>query len=176
MSASQAQDMPELIVTRMVPDEWAIYRQVRLAALTDAPYAFSSSLERELGYDDDLWRQRLRRAATFLAWQDGRPVGTATGKLDDPEDEFHVPGAWQLVGMWVDGSARGSGIADQLVDAVGEHARAEGAHTLVLWVTEPNSRARSFYQRMGFTCTGARQLVRPDEPGRFEVQMARQLG
>jgi GNAT superfamily N-acetyltransferase len=164
------------MVARMVPDEWAVYRQVRLAALTDAPDAFSSTVERELTFDDDLWRQRLRRAATFLAWQGGRPVGTATGKLDDPDEEFHVPGAWQLVGMWVDGAVRGSGVADELVEAVAGHARAEGAATLVLWVTEPNSRARSFYQRMGFASTGARQLVRPDEPGCFEVQMARQLG
>ena len=70
-----------------------------------------STLERELGFDDQVWRQRLgsATAATFLAWHDGEPAGTATGKTEDPDDEFAVPGAWQLVGMWVDPRARGHG-------------------------------------------------------------------
>jgi GNAT superfamily N-acetyltransferase len=176
MSVSKAEDIPAgLLITRLVPEQWAIYRQVRLAALTDAPYAFGSTLERERAFDDDRWQQRIRRAATFLALREGRPVGTATGVLDDPQDEFHVPGAWQLVAMWVTASARGIGAADLLVQAVADHARAEGASALVLWVTDVNDRARAFYRRMGFASTGARQPVRPSEPDHWEEQMARQL-
>ena len=37
-------------------------------------------------------------------------------------------------------------------------------------------RAKAFYRRMGFTPTGARQPVRPDEPDHIEEQMILDLG
>jgi len=165
----------ETAVRRVRPEEWRVYRQVRLAALAEAPYPFGSTLERERAFEESVWRQRLgsATAATFLAWKDGEPTGTATGKVDDQDDEYAVPGAWQLVGMWVDPRARGLGVADVLVEAVAGHARAEGAVSLVLWVTELNDRAGSFYERVGFLRTGARQPVRPDEPDHWEEQMIR---
>ncbi|HEX9065031.1 MAG TPA: GNAT family N-acetyltransferase, partial [Streptosporangiaceae bacterium] len=88
---------------------------------------------------------------------------------------FAVPGAWQLVGMWVDPAVRGRGVAGPLVETVAGHAAAEGADTLVLWVTEVNHRAQAFYRRLGFAPTGARQPVRPDEPDLIELQMIRLL-
>jgi ribosomal protein S18 acetylase RimI-like enzyme len=178
MTADQAPDAPgRTIIRRLVPGDWELSRRVRLAALAEAPYAFMSTLGRELGFDDQVWRERLglATAATFLAWQDGEPAGTATGKAEDPDDEFAVPGAWQLVGMWVDPLARGAGVADALIEAVAGHAADRGAPALVLWVTEVNDRARAFYQRVGFSRTGARQPVRPTEPDHWEEQMIRQL-
>jgi ribosomal protein S18 acetylase RimI-like enzyme len=163
------------VITRAGPQDWQVYRRVRFAALADAPYAFSSTLEREQGYADDFWRQRLGSvtAATFLAWQDSEPVGAATGKVEDAADEHAIPESWQLVGMWVDPCARGLGVADALVEAVAGHAASQGAEALVLWVTEINDRARRFYERMGFQPTGVRQVVRPDEPDHWEQQMIR---
>jgi len=165
-------------VRRVRPEEWQVYRQVRLAALAEAPYAFMSTLEREQGFGEDIWRQRLgsTSAATFIAWRDREPTGTATGKIDDPAEEYTVPGAWQLVAMWVDPRSRGLGVADELVETVARHARAKGAVSLVLWVTEVNDRARACYKRLGFVPTGARQPVRPDEPDHWEEQMIRRLG
>jgi GNAT superfamily N-acetyltransferase len=163
------------VITRARPHDWQLYRRVRLAALADAPYAFSSTLERERAFADDVWRQRLGSVttATFLAWHDGEPVGAATGKVEDPADEHAIAESWQLVGMWVDPRARGLGVADALVEAVAGHAASQGAQALVLWVTEINDRARRFYERMGFQPTGVRQVVRPDEPDHWEQQMIR---
>ena len=178
MTAHDTADPPgRTVIRRLVPDDWELSKRVRLAALAEAPYAFMSTLERELGFDDQVWRQRLgsATAVTFLAWHEGEPAGTATGKAEDPGDEFAVPGAWQLVGMWVDPLARGLGVADALIEAVAGHASAAGAPVLLLWVTEVNDRARAFYQRMGFSRTGARQPVRPTEPDHWEEQMIRQL-
>ncbi len=165
-------------VSRVHPAEWRVYRQVRLAALAEAPYAFMSTLEREQAFGEDTWRERLGSptAATFIAWRDGEPTGTATGIIDDGAEEYAVPGAWHLVGMWVDPNARGIGVAAQLVETVAEHARAERAASLVLWVTEINDRARRFYKKLGFVPTGARQPVRPEEPEHWEEQMIRRLG
>jgi GNAT superfamily N-acetyltransferase len=162
-------------VRRLGPDDWEISRHVRLTALAEAPYAFMSTLAREQRFDEQEWRRRLSSptAATFLAWVDANPAGTATGKVDDPDDEFTVPGSWQLVGMWVEPGARGTGLAERLIDAVADHAREQGATSLILWVTEVNARARAFYQRVGFVPTGSRQPVREDEPENWEEQMIR---
>jgi ribosomal protein S18 acetylase RimI-like enzyme len=163
-------------VRRAGPDQWLVYRNLRLAALAEAPYAFSSTLERELAFDDQVWQQRLgsRAVATFLAWEGDQVVGMATGKPEDPGDDFAVPGAWQLVAMWVSPAVRGTGVAAALVEAVAEHVRGTGAAAVVLWVTEVNDRARRFYERLGFRPTGCRQPLRPDEPGNTEVQLIRQ--
>ncbi len=171
--------MPSRVrIRRAHPDDWPACKRVRLAALEEAPYAFGSTLERELAFADRLWRQRLESAsaASFLAWLGTEPVGMAVGLADDPGDEFAVPGAWQLVGMWADPRVRGLGVAGPLVEVVAAHARAQGAASLVLWVTEVNDRARSFYRRMGFTGTGMRQLVRPEQPDHWEEQMIRYFG
>lgn len=168
---------PDLEVRRLTPGDWAVSRRVRLAALAEAPYAFMSTLEREREFDEQAWRQRLASpvAATFMAWVDGEPAGTATGKIDKPGEEFAVPGGWQLVAMWVDPAVRGTGVAGALVETVARHAASQGAGTLVLWVTEVNDRARAFYRRLGFAPTGASQPVRPDEPDHIELQMIRRL-
>ena len=178
MAPEQAASAPARTqVRRLGPDDWEISRAVRLTALAEAPYAFMSTLAREQQFDEQVWRGRLSSpaAATFVAWVDGQPAGTATGKIDDPDDEFTFPGSWQLVGMWVDPRARGTGVADRLIETVAGHARDQDATAVTLWVTEVNARARVFYQRMGFTPTGARQPVREDEPDHWEEQMIRRF-
>jgi GNAT superfamily N-acetyltransferase len=164
-------------IRRLEPDEWATLRQVRLTSLADAPDAFSSTLDREQDFDEQLWRSRIASSAIFVAWLDGRPAGMAAGV---PEQTARAagfgdaaPGVSHLVSMWVSPQARGKGIADGLVESVCQWARTDGATTVELWVTDVNARARAFYRRMGFVSTGKRQPVRPDEPDRWEEQLTR---
>jgi ribosomal protein S18 acetylase RimI-like enzyme len=154
----------ECEIRRVRPEDWAGLRDVRLAALADAPRAFASTLEQEIGYDERRWRERISRAAFFLAWNGGRPVGLVGGF--GQED-----GGWHVISMWVSPPARGAGLADRLIGAVARHARAEGAPTLTLWVTDGNDRARAFYRRAGFRSTGRRQPVRPQTPELWEEEM-----
>jgi len=53
--------------------------------------------------------------------------------------------------------------------------RADGAECLTLWVADASARARAFYRRTGFRSTGRRQLVRPEEPDRWEEEQALDL-
>jgi len=164
-------------IRRVRAGEWAAYRQVRLAALAEAPYAFSTTLDQESAKDDAYWQDRAAHGIPmFIAWQDGEPAGLA-GAFVVPDGELPrgVRRAWHLVSMWVSPSARGSGLAERLVQAVADAARANGATRLILWVTEVNERARAFYGRLGFLPTGARQLVRPDEPDHWEEERSLDL-
>lgn len=141
-----------ITVERVSEQDWRTLRDVRLRALAEAPQAFGSTLERELAFDESTWRERAAAGRTFLALRAGQVVGLA-GYYVEPghEDER------QLVSMWVDPYARGSGAAALLVSAVREAAAAEGARTLTLFVADGNDRARHLYERLGFRSTGERQ-------------------
>ena len=150
----------------LVTADWAQLRAARLAALADAPYAFASTLDRELGFTEQVWRERAGSGRAVGAWHGDAIVGMATGL---PEDGGS---GWQLVGMWVSPRWRGKDVASRLVAEICTLAQQSGARAMTLWVTEVNDRARAFYVKRGFRPTGARQPVRPDEPDTFEDEMA----
>ena len=154
----------EYEIRRLAPDDWAAFRDVRLAALADAPYAFAGTLDTEAGYDERRWREWIGRSAFFLGWDGDRPDGMVGGYGQQD-------GGWHVISMWVAPQARGAGLAGRLIGAVARHARGQNAPTLTLWVTDGNDRARAFYQRAGFRGTGRRQQVRPEDPGLWEEEM-----
>jgi GNAT superfamily N-acetyltransferase len=145
------------------PDDWQEYREIRLKALSDAPYAFSSTLEREVQAGEADWRRRLAGRAQFVVRQAGRAVGMAGG--------FVEAGMPHLISMWVDPDWRGRGVADVLVRAVLGWARRAGYPAILLWVTVDNLPAQRLYARHGFRATGVTQPVRPETPDELEQEM-----
>jgi GNAT superfamily N-acetyltransferase len=149
-------------------DDWQAMRDVRLAALRDAPQAFASTYEREAAFTEADWQRRIDGGGSFLAYEPelGRaPAGIAGG--------FETgPGTIELVSMWVRPQARGSGIGQALVEAVVGWARDRGASRVHLWVTESNGHARLLYERCGFRPTAERQPL-PSDPEVTEIGMVR---
>lgn len=139
-------------IRRIGPEDWREWREVRLAALKDAPDAFGSTYEREIAFGEADWRTRLTRGGPIVAELDGRIVGCAAG-VPDADD----PSTVEVYAMWVAASARGGGAAGALIESIVSDAREAGAKRVHLWVTETNERARAFYRRHGFTETGERE-------------------
>ncbi|HKB34553.1 MAG TPA: GNAT family N-acetyltransferase [Candidatus Dormibacteraeota bacterium] len=133
---------------RLEPEDWKVFRTIRLAALKEAPYAFGSTWEGEINRSDEDWRQAVTSRLRFVAVLDDQVVGMAAG------GESNVTGTAALTSLWVDPGARGRGVGDRLVTAVLEWAKAEGFSQVLLWVTEGNSRAESLYRRNGFSRSG----------------------
>lgn len=132
--------------------DWALLRTTRLTALLDAPDAFLSTHEREVGFAEDVWRRRLRGGGHFGATAgSGELSGIVAGVLNDDDQTERY-----LVGMWVSPAARGSGTADALMTAVTGWARDTGGDRLVLDVADGNEPARRLYVRHGFQRTGNR--------------------
>jgi GNAT superfamily N-acetyltransferase len=152
------------------PVDWREFRDVRLAALADAPYAFGSTLERERAFTETEWRDRLSRRAQFLATAGGRPVATAAGILTEQA------GSAELVSMWVDPGWRGRGVGQLLVERVLKWAADQGSAQVLLWVTDGNLPAETLYLSLGFEHTGERQPVLPEDPARLESRMVLRLG
>jgi GNAT superfamily N-acetyltransferase len=141
---------------------------VRLAALRDAPYAFGSTFEAEVGASEDSWRLRLADRARFVAERDGQVVGTVAGGSSGFE------GTAALTALWVDPKARGRGVGESLVNTVLDWAEHSGYGRVVLWVVDGNESAERLYRRTGFKRTGAVQTVRPGD-ARVEYEMFRAL-
>jgi GNAT superfamily N-acetyltransferase len=142
---------------RLGPDDWQAFRQVRLASLADAPYAFGSTLAREQDFDEATWRHRLApgNGVAVLAYADLDPVGVMG--IYEPR-----PGRALLVAAWVDPAARGRGVGDALVAEVLAWARERGYAEVGLRVADGNEPARKLFLRNGFTPTGEREPLDSD--------------
>jgi GNAT superfamily N-acetyltransferase len=149
-------------------------RALRLCALADAPFAFSSSRERELDRPESFWHDLANESdgatsrATFVAVDDGRWIGMA-GVLafsDDPECGL----VW---GMWVAPSERRTGVGRQLMDSVRSWATTQGLKRLRLSVSnsERSGPARSFYEALGFRATGEQEPMESDPSLRADVMI-----
>src|SRR6476469_5237758 len=67
-------------VRAMAPDDWRLWRDLRLSALADAPEAFGSSLADWETADERRWRRRLEDVPfNVIALTGDVPVGQASG-------------------------------------------------------------------------------------------------
>lgn len=158
----------ELRVRRAIPGDEDVVRTLRLAALADAPNAFSSTLDVEAAWSPSDWQEWISRGATFIAEDSDGPKGIVAG-----EPNWDDPGSAFLIAMWVHPVLRGTGAADKLVACVLSWARAEGASGVWLHVDKGGDRARRCYERKGFRATG-HEIVR--KRGGLLVEMYCPLG
>jgi RimJ/RimL family protein N-acetyltransferase len=136
------------------PDEWAVLRDVRLAALQDAPDAFYSTYEDTKDRPEASWRAWPSRGVAMGAWVDEKPVGMV-GVATTEE----APAEADLFAMWVAPTACGSGAADLLVRRAVDWAAEQGCTSVSLEVAPGNQRAERVYARHGFVLTGAAATV-----------------
>jgi hypothetical protein len=70
-------------LTVLTPDDWPLWRELRLRALTESPEAFGSRLAdwQVEGDREERWRGRLGIPASHdvVASLDGEPVGMVSG-------------------------------------------------------------------------------------------------
>jgi len=159
------------LVRETVMDDWPALREIRLAALQDAPDAFASTYAREKTFDEAAWRARAARGGSFLAYVPEISASEPVGLVGGYEEQ---PGTVGLISMWVRPRARGHGVGEALIVAVLDWAQARHARSVNLWVTETNKPARRLYERCGFKPTGERQPL-PSNPALGELAMARKL-
>lgn len=164
------------IVQRADEDDWARLRDVRIAALQDAPDAFGASLTRELGFGERHWRMRLRGSPWWLASVEAPGGGMQdVGLVGLIEEPGAPPDARHVVSMWVAPEHRRAGAGSALLEAVLAHATADRASRVTLWLVEGNVAGAELYQRHGFVQTGERTaLVR--DPSRTEERWECRLG
>lgn len=164
--------MSEIIVRALTEDDWQQYRSVRLAALEDSPEAFVATLEQEQGYDEQFWRERMRRSQRLIAEVDGQAVGVASlGEASGGNSDVA-----ELFGLWVAPDSRGAGVATRLVQAGADAARRAGRTHLAYWVGTDNGRGVAFASGVGFRPTDSRRPMRVVSESDEEIAMVLALG
>lgn len=85
------------------------------------------------------------------AFIDGKIVGTASF-CPSRWEKFNSCG--EVVTIYLLPEYMGKGIGTMLMDACVQELQLLGFTTIILWVLEDNYRARHFYEKYGFICTG----------------------
>jgi ribosomal protein S18 acetylase RimI-like enzyme len=169
-----APEFPLIANEPITPLNIAAFKDVRLRALQEAPYAFGSTYARESQFDDAEWGKRVGRwngelGAGFIAMDDQTACGIAGSFLDSND-----PSRADLLSMWTAPTHRRRGVGRLLVNEVLSWARGRNARALALMVTNNNESAILFYQRLGFAATGRTEPY-PNDPAVFEIEMSRPI-
>jgi GNAT superfamily N-acetyltransferase len=161
-------------VRRFQPHEWQLYRQLRLAALRDAPDAFGSTLAREEAFPEQEWITRLAVGTAsplshpIVAEDDaGRAVGLGWVRIE-PTDTSTAT----LYQVWIHPDARRRHIGSALLASAVRWAREAGARAMELHVVIGPDSAIAFYHRGGFVESGE---CSPLRPGSERVQQPMRL-
>jgi ribosomal protein S18 acetylase RimI-like enzyme len=136
-----------LIIRGTTEEDWETLKEIRLAALCDAPTAFGVRHATAAANSDSQWRERAsgRGPGRFLlAFIDGVAVGLVGG-VTSPTIEL------ELIAMWVRPEYRGAAVAAGLVGAIKKRALEQGLERVVLAVSPSNERAAAFYRKQGFS-------------------------
>src|SRR5580698_9801114 len=99
-------------VVRLKSDNWRMWRDLRLAALAEAPEAFASTLAEWSGAGDteQRWRARLEDVdLNLVVMCDGEATGMVSATA--PEGDRSAV----LMSMWVAPASRGRGIGDAAI-------------------------------------------------------------
>ncbi len=152
--------MTEIKVRLLVKNEWQLYRDVRLAALRDAPEAFVARFEDEASYDDDFWRERMSRATRIVAERGNELVGVVCLGLHNED-----PQTGEVFGLWTAPTVRGKHVAKDLVSAARQKAAEDDRRLLYFWVVSNNAFAVGFAGSFGFRPSSERRSVRVTQGG-----------
>jgi RimJ/RimL family protein N-acetyltransferase len=136
--------MTDTRVSRLSEDDWAVFAALRLRALADAFGDDHEQYRHEQRFGETEWRYRIAEHTPFAAWHNGRPVGMIAAHRDGDDTVY-------LYSLWLDPTARGHGIAAELLTATLDWARSLRARSVHLRVAVDNAAARSVYERFGFT-------------------------
>ncbi len=144
-------------VIKLEPSQWQEYKILRLDALQKEPQAFLSTFEREAGFPDDKWQQRLadlfkgRSGALFAKADSGALIGMIGYYRDENAIVNHTAEIW---GVYVTKEARGKGVAKALMQGILEEmCKDQDIETAVLEVNTDQKSAQKLYESFGFKTT-----------------------
>ena len=167
VNSSKNSDVKVILLTE---NDWARYRDIRLAALAHDESAFGGDYDSESQYSEVQWRQKAQQYVGIIASIDGADCGFMT--IENLRGDF---GATCWVGScWVDPQFRERGVLRSLFTFADSQSveRIWGVQGLGVWVD--NSGAISAYEKIGFEKMGEPQES-TRKPGMHYQRMIRSV-
>jgi len=149
------------MVRRILSDEWAELRDIRLRLLTDVPWRVEH-LAVEQAFTQAQWEERSRTDATSAARAGF--VGCDWDGIVEVDDG-------EIEGLWVSPGHRRRGLATELLEAAIDWAAARGQGRVESWVREQNAPGIAAHAAAGFVLSGRVQQW-PDRAA-WQVHMFR---
>ena len=144
------------MIRRLLPQDAADYRRVRLQALRGAPATFGASAEEEAARPLGAFTSRLAGSVVLGAFDDRALVGTAAYHVATGAKSAHIG---RVLGVWVAPEARRAGHARGLLSALVDHASRHGLLVLRLCVNTGNAPAIDLYRSAGFEIYGTERAA-----------------
>ena len=144
-----------LFIKRIHKEQWETYRNIRLAALQEAPYAFTTTYASAVARTPASWRAQAEAFSDgtdqclLIAYVDHVAIALCAFYRDNTHS--HVG---EIVEVWVASDYRGTSVAKDLIDAMIQWACSTNTTLIRLDVKKENRRAIGFYQNYGFTVIG----------------------
>jgi ribosomal protein S18 acetylase RimI-like enzyme len=168
--------MANIEIIKLTPDEWPLYKEIRLDALLRAPEAFSSRYDDGVKSPDTYWQGRLRdtlagdKSWLLFARVQGRLVGLIGAFRSEAGDTVDI------ISVYVVPEMRSMGVGRLLMEAIlAEVGRVPGVKKAKLGVNADQAPAVALYKRMGFRVIGELSGVMGDDQNHLEYMMEKSL-
>ncbi|HEY3910760.1 MAG TPA: GNAT family N-acetyltransferase [Stellaceae bacterium] len=162
----------EVKIRRLLAEDAALYREIRLEALERDPDAFGSTFGEESAEPLQWFADQIADSTMLGAFDGDDLLGIVGFFTRHARKEAHKGVLW---GMYVRPRARSGGLGKRLVEAVIDHAR-QCVEVVQLNVIRDNEPAHRLYARLGFVEYGLERNSLKQN-GRYwdEVLMAKPL-
>lgn len=142
--------MKDIVITKLPPSRWELYRDIRLEAVKKDSKAFGTSYEEDLQNSRSVWEDRIGNV--LFALDGEKPVGLI-GHVPQPRiKQKHIV---HIVGFYVNGGYRGLGIGEKLFSRKLEDIRQmPGIKKISLSVVSDQKPAINLYKKYGFQIVG----------------------
>lgn len=137
--------MDNFRIKTLTPDEWELYRSLRLRSIQADPQAFGKSLEQAQSEEESAWRNRLDKDPHVFLEDIERDmlVGMAGAFSNDGK-------TFMINQMWIDPIARGKGNGRLVLEGIIREVQSRGATKVTLFVNVNQSSAVGLYEKLGF--------------------------
>lgn len=151
-------------VRRIGIGEGRLFKQIRLASLSESPSAFETTYESALRRSPESWSSQSDGTAegsdraTFIAFSNDSPIGIAALYRKGETD------TGKLLQVWISPGHRSRGVANDLMNAVFLWAGENCFRAVLATVVRDSTRALKFYHKYGFKPLNATSLDSSDAP------------
>ena len=136
----------DIEIRALTPDDWELYREIRIRALEESPEAFKMRPEEAREQPAEFWIDTLDHEHWYVAFAFDAPIGLG-GIKPLPEDDTQ----YEIVGVWIEPHYRGTGIFETLVKEGSEHCIRKGITQLYASIFTGNGHSKTACEHEGFS-------------------------